>query len=42
MWGRACPVFPGKRYLDWQLTDPAGGTAQEIDDLLCHPSKVGR
>ena len=21
--GDACPVFPGKRYLDWQLTDPA-------------------
>lgn len=20
----ACPVFPGKRYLDWQLDDPAG------------------
>jgi protein-tyrosine-phosphatase len=22
--GDACPVFPGKRYVDWQLTDPAG------------------
>ena len=22
--GDACPFFPGKRYLDWQLTDPAG------------------
>ncbi|SDC24437.1 arsenate reductase ArsC [Actinokineospora iranica] len=22
--GDACPIFPGKRYLDWQLTDPAG------------------
>ncbi|MFH8684630.1 arsenate reductase ArsC [Streptomyces lydicus] len=22
--GDACPVFPGKRYLDWQLDDPAG------------------
>lgn len=22
--GDACPVYPGKRYLDWQLTDPAG------------------
>jgi protein-tyrosine-phosphatase len=28
--GDACPVFPGKRYLEWQLTDPAGKTAQEI------------
>ena len=22
--GDACPVFPGKRYLDWTLKDPAG------------------
>ncbi len=22
--GDACPIFPGKRYVDWQLTDPAG------------------
>ncbi|BCK72110.1 arsenate reductase [Streptomyces libani subsp. rufus] len=22
--GDSCPVFPGKRYLDWQLPDPAG------------------
>jgi protein-tyrosine-phosphatase len=22
--GDACPVYPGKRYLDWQLDDPAG------------------
>lgn len=22
--GDACPVFPGKRYLDWELTDPDG------------------
>lgn len=22
--GDACPVFPGKRYLDWPLDDPAG------------------
>jgi arsenate reductase len=22
--GDACPVFPGKRYLDWELPDPAG------------------
>ncbi|MDG4803804.1 arsenate reductase ArsC [Micromonospora sp. WMMD980] len=26
--GDACPVFPGKRYEDWPLTDPAG---QPID-----------
>ena len=28
--GDACPVFPGKRYLDWELPDPAGRTAEEI------------
>ncbi|MEU0132733.1 arsenate reductase ArsC [Streptomyces sp. NPDC006296] len=22
--GDACPIFPGKTYLDWQLDDPAG------------------
>jgi protein-tyrosine-phosphatase len=22
--GDACPVFPGKRYVDWELDDPAG------------------
>jgi arsenate reductase len=22
--GDACPIFPGKRYLDWSLEDPAG------------------
>ncbi len=22
--GDACPIYPGKRYLDWQVEDPAG------------------
>jgi arsenate reductase len=22
--GDACPLYPGKRYEDWELTDPAG------------------
>jgi arsenate reductase len=22
--GDACPIFPGRRYLDWNLADPAG------------------
>ncbi len=26
--GDACPIFPGKRYEDWKLDDPAG---QSID-----------
>ena len=28
--GDACPVYPGKRYLDWDLTDPAGLTVEQI------------
>jgi arsenate reductase (thioredoxin) len=28
--GDACPIFPGKRYLDWQLDDPAGKNLDEI------------
>lgn len=28
--GDACPVFPGKRYLDWELTDPASKTVEQI------------
>jgi arsenate reductase (thioredoxin) len=28
--GDTCPVFPGKRYLDWDLTDPAGKTLDQI------------
>lgn len=28
--GDACPVFPGKRYLDWELPDPAGLPPAEV------------
>jgi arsenate reductase (thioredoxin) len=28
--GDACPIFPGKRYEDWQLDDPAG---KGVDDV---------
>jgi protein-tyrosine-phosphatase len=28
--GDACPVFPGKRYLDWQLPDPAGQGVEAV------------
>ena len=28
--GDACPVFPGKRYEDWELTDPAGKGPDEV------------
>nr|WP_211240452.1 arsenate reductase ArsC [Haloglycomyces albus] len=28
--GDACPVFPGKRYLDWDLADPAGQGVEAV------------
>lgn len=28
--GDACPVVPGKRYLDWELEDPAGKGVEEV------------
>lgn len=35
--GDACPVFPGKRYVDWEVPDPAGKQLEEVrlirDDL---------
>lgn len=28
--GDTCPVFPGKRYLDWKLDDPAGQSVAAV------------
>lgn len=28
--GDACPVLPGKRYVDWELDDPAGKGVEEV------------
>ncbi|KTR45381.1 arsenate reductase ArsC [Curtobacterium sp. RRHDQ66] len=28
--GDACPIFPGKRYEDWDLTDPAGKGIEDV------------
>jgi arsenate reductase len=28
--GDACPFYPGKRYLDWELDDPAGKTIADV------------
>jgi len=28
--GDACAIYPGKRYLDWELTDPAGLSLDEV------------
>ncbi|MFO7699532.1 MAG: hypothetical protein R6W79_02865, partial [Acidimicrobiia bacterium] len=29
-WGDACPVYPGKRYVDWELEDPAGKAVEDV------------
>jgi arsenate reductase len=31
--GDACPVLPGKRYVDWNLPDPKGRSAEEVRAL---------
>ena len=31
--GDACPVLPGKRYLDWNLPDPVGLCLEEVREL---------
>jgi arsenate reductase (thioredoxin) len=31
--GDACPIFPGKRYEDWALTDPAGKGPDEVREV---------
>jgi len=31
--GDACPVIPGKQYVDWQLADPAGLCLEEVREL---------
>ncbi|MBA8990352.1 arsenate reductase [Curtobacterium pusillum] len=38
--GDACPIFPGKRYEDWDLADPAGLPLEQVrpirDDIKAH------
>jgi protein-tyrosine-phosphatase len=31
--GDACPVYPGKRYLDWNITDPAGQPIEAVREI---------
>jgi len=31
--GDACPVFPGKRYEDWELEDPAGKDLDRVREI---------
>jgi arsenate reductase (thioredoxin) len=37
--GDACPIFPGKRYEDWELDDPAGKTLEEVRPIR---DEIGR
>jgi arsenate reductase (thioredoxin) len=32
--GDTCPYFPGKRYLDWELQDPAGLPVAEVRPIV--------
>ena len=31
--GDACPIYPGRRYMDWVLDDPAGKSLDEVRAL---------
>ncbi|MGI9648107.1 MAG: arsenate reductase ArsC [Acidimicrobiia bacterium] len=31
--GDACPVYPGKQYLDWDLDDPAGKDLETVREI---------
>ena len=37
--GDACPIFPGKRYLDWELPDPAGKSVEDVRGIRDEISK---
>ena len=43
--GDACPVLPGKRYLDWELPDPSGAPLEEVralrDEIERRVSRLG-
>ena len=32
--GEVCPVFPGRRYEDWQVDDPAGQDAESVRRIV--------
>jgi arsenate reductase (thioredoxin) len=32
--GDTCPVYPGKRYLDWELDDPAGLPVAQVRPIV--------
>jgi arsenate reductase (thioredoxin) len=40
--GDTCPVFPGKRYLDWPLPDPAGQGVDAVRPIRDEIDKLVR
>jgi arsenate reductase len=42
--GDACPYYPGKRYLDWAVDDPAGKTLEKVrrirDDIAARVTQL--
>jgi protein-tyrosine-phosphatase len=32
--GDTCPVYPGKRYVDWELSDPAGLPPEQVRPII--------
>ena len=32
--GDACPIYPGTRVVDWELTDPAGRSVEEVRPII--------
>ncbi len=42
--GDVCPIFPGKKYDDWELTDPKGRPLEEVrvirDDIKVRVTKL--
>ena len=44
--GDACPIYPGKRYLDWELEDPAGRPLETVrrirDDIRARVEELLR
>lgn len=32
--GDTCPYYPGKRYLDWELRDPAGLPVEDVRPII--------
>ena len=31
--GDACPIYPGRRYEDWDVADPAGQPIEKVRDI---------